>query len=186
MMKIKLGPGAYSPEKSRSESEGFLLRAAAAVVLPPYSAVTAETGVYIALPFDYYGLIRSISTLSAQGIISSGRVVGDLQSSIKVRLFNISDNAYTFDEGDIIANLIIRDHGIPDAVPVETEIIDEEKYMHLWREYFEELKRNGMLAEYDTFEDWQEALQQEESRASSTGKSLYEELSDLTRGFDEP
>jgi dUTP pyrophosphatase len=81
---------------------------------------TIDTGVHVAIPEGYVGLIKSKSGLMVNnGLLTDGTIDSGYTGSIKVKLFNTSPKDYKFKAGDKIAQLVI----VPCLLP-ELELVD--------------------------------------------------------------
>lgn len=101
------------PEYATSGSSGFDLRAnlESPVRLHPHGVKIIPTGLYFEIPENYEIQVRSRSSLSAKhGVAvlnSPGTIDSDYRGEIGVILINHSDNAFTINDGDRIAQGII-------------------------------------------------------------------------------
>ena len=109
-MKIKLMPGAYAPERAHSSDAGLDLKSMEDGVINPYCGETFDTGVCIAIPEGHFGKIESRSGLNINhSVVSCGGVIDSgYTGSIKVKLYNLSEQRYEIKKGDKIAQLIIQ------------------------------------------------------------------------------
>ncbi len=84
-----------------------------------------HTGVRVAIPEGYFGLIKERSSMAAKGIFVMGGVIDSgYRGEIMVNLGNISGYDYEIKAGDRIAQLII----LPcSAVMVKDELLDSER-----------------------------------------------------------
>ena len=81
---------------------------------------TIDTGVHVAIPEGYVGLIKSKSGLMVNNVLlTDGTIDSGYTGSIKVKLFNTSPKDYKFKAGDKIAQLVI----VPCLLP-ELELVD--------------------------------------------------------------
>ncbi|MBF00440.1 dUTP diphosphatase [Flavobacterium coralii] len=84
------------------------------VVLSPLGRAIIKTGLFIELPIGYEAQVRPRSGLAAKkGITvlnSPGTVDADYRGEIGVILVNISNEAYTINDGERIAQLVIAKH----------------------------------------------------------------------------
>jgi dUTP pyrophosphatase len=120
-IKVSLDNGAYMPEKVHTEDAGFDLRTPCAVVIPNRDSATIDTGVHIELPLQTVGMIKSKSGLNVKyGITSEGVIDVGYTGSIKVKLYNNSDEDYFLSKGDKISQLVI----LPIITP-PLELVDE-------------------------------------------------------------
>lgn len=107
-MKIKLDPGAYMPERAHKTDAGIDLRATETKWVCAGEHAKFETGVHVEIPSGCVGLLTSKSGLmSKYGITSRGTIDCGYTGSIKVILFNHSENGYLVHKGDKITQLVI-------------------------------------------------------------------------------
>lgn len=119
-MKIKLDPGAYMPERAHDEDAGLDLRAKESAWVHPEEFIVIDTGVHVAVPHGYVGLITSKSGLMAQGITCRGTIDSGYTGSIRAVLYNHSKNGILVTAGDKICQLVL----VPIIAP-ELELVAE-------------------------------------------------------------
>lgn len=120
-MKIKLDNGAYLPTRAYPTDAGLDLYSPQTVIVPARGNAVIDTGVHIELPQNTAGFIKSKSGLNVKhGILSEGVIDVGYSGSIKVKLYNLSDNDYTVHDGDKITQLVI----LP-IVALPLELVDE-------------------------------------------------------------
>lgn len=104
--------------RAHESDAGYDLRCLKKVWLEPYARVFVPTGVRVAIPEGYAGLVcsrsglarsRGVCVLNDPGVIDPG-----YQGDVGVVLFNASDAPVSFDAGDRIAQLLI----VPVATPL--------------------------------------------------------------------
>lgn len=116
------------PAYETAHSAGMDLRALtdAPVTLLPLERKLIGTGLYIELPSGYEAQVRPRSGLALKhGITvlnSPGTIDADYRGEIGVILINLSDTAFTVNDGDRIAQMIIARH--EKAEMIETEEIN--------------------------------------------------------------
>ena len=85
-----------------------------AVVLKPLERAIIKTGLYIALPNGYEAQVRPRSGLAAKKGITvlnaPGTVDADYRGEIGVILVNLSNENFTVNDGERIAQLVIAKH----------------------------------------------------------------------------
>jgi len=119
------------PKYSTSLSAGMDLRAYTgnAVILKPMERKIIPTGLFIELPVGFEAQIRPRSGLAAKhGITvlnSPGTIDADYRGEIRVILINLSEEEFTINDGDRVAQMIIARH--EKAELIEVEEIDETK-----------------------------------------------------------
>lgn len=108
-IKYTLDPGAYPPERAHSTDAGADLRTPIDFTLPSWSSRTIDTGVHVQLPPETCGELWSKSGLNINhGIISTGLIDEGYTGSVKVELYNLSDDDYYFEKGEKITQLVIK------------------------------------------------------------------------------
>lgn len=119
------------PHYETSGSAGMDLRAniADAIVLKPLGRAIIKTGLFIALPKGYEAQVRPRSGLAAKkGVTvlnSPGTVDADYRGEIGVILVNLSNEDFTIEDGERIAQLVIAKH---EQVSWEqVDVLDETK-----------------------------------------------------------
>lgn len=119
-MKIQLEDWAYEPIRAFKTDAGLDLRSPIEIPVFPKSSVVIDTGVRVQLPKDTAGLLMSKSGLNVKhGITSEGVIDYSYTGTIRVKLYNNSDDMYLVHEGDKITQLVI----VPIMIPV-IEIVD--------------------------------------------------------------
>lgn len=119
-MKIKVDEGGYVPSRAHDTDAGLDLRTPVAVTVPAHGSMVVDTKTHVELPQGCGGLIVSKSGLNVKhGITSAGLVDEGYTGSIRVRLYNHSDEAYTFEPGDKVTQLVV----FP-VVYVPLEVVD--------------------------------------------------------------
>ncbi len=101
------------PAYATSRSAGLDLRANldAPIVLQPMQRALVRTGLHIALPDGYEAQIRPRSGLALKhGITvlnSPGTIDADYRGEVGVLLINISDEPFTIQDGERIAQMVV-------------------------------------------------------------------------------
>ena len=134
MVKIKIvNRGSQQlPAYATPESAGMDLRANVAepVVLRPLERRIIPTGLYIALPPGYEAQVRPRSGLAFKhGITvlnSPGTIDSDYRGELGVLLVNLSNEDFTIQAGERIAQMVIARHEQGEFVEVE-ELDDTER-----------------------------------------------------------
>ncbi|CAM1341215.1 dUTP diphosphatase [Tenacibaculum amylolyticum] len=104
------------PAYETEGSAGMDLRANIdeAIVLKPLERAIVKTGLFIALPQGYEAQVRPRSGLAAKkGITvlnSPGTVDADYRGEIGVILVNLSNEDFTINDGERVAQLVIAKH----------------------------------------------------------------------------
>lgn len=107
-MKIILDVGAYLPTYAHDADAGMDLRTPVAFIVPAHGSYTVDTGVHIQIPVGQVGFIKSKSGLNFKdGLTSEGVIDAGFNNSIRVKLYNHSDEDYMFSRGDKITQLVL-------------------------------------------------------------------------------
>lgn len=127
-MKVKLDKGAIMPTRAHSTDAGLDLYSPLNFWLNPYdpmwggkNSACVNTGVHIAIPEGYVGMIKSKSGLNVKhGITSEGVVDAGYTGSIVVKLYNHGKEAVYIEKGQKISQLVILPIITPELELVET------------------------------------------------------------------
>lgn len=118
-MNIKLDPGAYMPERAHVLDAGLDLRTPVDVVIPAGGSAVVDTGVHVAIPMGYVGMLKSKSGLNIKnGITSEGVIDAGYTGAIVAKLYNNGDDDKELKAGQKVTQLVI----IPIATP-ELELV---------------------------------------------------------------
>ncbi len=104
------------PEYATPLSAGLDLRANLdeAVVLKPLERAMIPTGLFIELPESYEAQVRPRSGLAAKHGVSvlnsPGTIDADYRGEIKVILVNLSNEPFTVNDGERVAQLVVAKH----------------------------------------------------------------------------
>lgn len=117
------------PAYATAQSAGMDLRAniLESFTLQPLERRLIPTGLYIALPEGYEAQVRPRSGLALKhGITvlnSPGTIDSDYRGELMVLLINLSQNPFTVNDGERIAQLVIARH--EQAVLTAVEVLDK-------------------------------------------------------------
>lgn len=99
----------------------------APITLQPLERRLVPTGIYIALPPGYEAQVRPRSGMATKHgitvINSPGTVDADYRGELRVSLVNLSNTAFTIDDGERIAQMIVARHETVEWE--ETDSLDE-------------------------------------------------------------
>ena len=104
------------PQYETKASAGMDLRAnnPEAIILQPLERTIVKTGLFIELPIGYEAQVRPRSGLAAKKGITvlnaPGTVDADYRGEIGVILVNVSNEPFTIENGERIAQLVIAKH----------------------------------------------------------------------------
>ena len=119
-LKVKLDRGATMPTRAHATDAGLDLYAAEDVNIWPQSWQAVETGVHVAIPEGYVGLLTSKSGLMrSKGLTCRGTIDAGYTGTIQAVLFNHSDVHIRIPKGNKVTQLVI----LPIITP-EVELVD--------------------------------------------------------------
>ena len=114
------------PNYETIASAGMDLRAniAESITLKPLERTIVKTGLFIELPIGYEAQVRPRSGLAAKKGISvlnaPGTVDADYRGEIGVILVNLSNEDFTIDNGERVAQLVIAKHERAEWIEVDS------------------------------------------------------------------
>lgn len=117
------------PQYATSQSAGMDIRAnlTEPIVLKPLQRCLVPTGLYIALPQGYEAQIRPRSGLALKkgiGVLNApGTIDADYRGEIGIILVNLSEQEFTIEDGERIAQMVIARY--EQAEWQEVEVLDE-------------------------------------------------------------
>lgn len=112
--------GPYPLVRATDGSAGYDIRTKESAVLYPAMSYQFETGLKLAIPKGFVGIIEPRSGLSFKHSIENGAGVidSDYRGEIKIHLYNHGFGTVFFAAGDRIAQLLIQRYEIPEFVLV--------------------------------------------------------------------
>lgn len=115
---------ALMPSYAQPGDAGADLRAAEAGTIQSGQRMLVSTGVSIAIPFGYVGLVHPRSGLAAKHGITivnaPGTVDAGYRGEIKVNLLNTSEEDWSFAVGDRIAQIVFQKFETAEFIAVST------------------------------------------------------------------
>lgn len=117
------------PAYATSQSAGMDLRANidAPIILQPMERRLVPTGLYIALPEGFEAQVRPRSGLALKHgltvLNTPGTIDADYRGEIMVLLINFSNEPFTINDGERIAQMVVARH--EQAEFVEVEVLDD-------------------------------------------------------------
>ena len=121
---VKLDPLAYLPRRAHDEDAGFDLFSPKYDLVPARGSCVIDTGVHIAIPKGYAGLIVPKSGLNFHnGILSDGLIDSGYTGSIRVKLYNLTDRSYEIRPMDKISQIVFIQ--VADPMLVMTDKLEE-------------------------------------------------------------
>ena len=120
-MKVMLDPGAKMPTRAHETDAGLDLYAMEGGTISPCGSAVFDTGVHVAIPAGYVGLLTSKSGLMRNNEITSrGTIDPDYRGSIQAILFNHSHRYVKIEAGQKITQLVILPIITPDPECVDS------------------------------------------------------------------
>lgn len=114
VLKIMLDPGAIMPTRAHKADAGMDLYSRESFKLYPGESHKFDTGVHVAIPEGYVGMVKSRSGLNVNhGITSEGVIDSGYTGSIMVKLYNHGEHSVLIEKGEKISQLVI----LPIATP---------------------------------------------------------------------
>jgi dUTP pyrophosphatase len=117
-MKVKFDPGAKAT-RAHDTDAGLDLYSMEAATIPPRGIVSVNTGVHVAIPEGYCGLLTSKSGLMSMGVTSRGTIDCGFTGAIQAVLFNHRKTEVKIQKGQKITQMVI----VPILTP-ELEVVD--------------------------------------------------------------
>lgn len=119
-LRVVLDEGAFMPTRAHELDAGLDLYSPVDAVVYHDDSLTIDTGVHVAIPAGYVGMIKSKSGLNVKyGIQSEGVIDAGYTGSICVKLYNHGNSAVSIQKGQKISQLVI----LPIITP-ELELVD--------------------------------------------------------------
>ena len=127
ILKVKIinQSGQPLPEYKTEWSAGMDLRSAhtESIILKPLERTLVKTGLFIELPKGYEAQVRPRSGMALKHglsvLNSPGTIDADYRGEIGVIAVNLSNDSYTIEPGERIAQMVIAKHEQASWVPVE-------------------------------------------------------------------
>lgn len=122
-LKVMLDPGAKMPTRGHENDAGLDLYSRVNAVIRPGMKAMFDTGVHVAVPKGYVGLLLSKSGLMEQDVTSRGVIDADYTGSIHAILFNHGTENVVIKKGQKVTQLVICP--IVKAEPVQVDSLEE-------------------------------------------------------------
>lgn len=120
MIEVMLDNNAFMPERAHKEDAGWDIRTPKPVHILPGDNITVDTGVHIAIPYGYVGMLKSKSGLNVKNDLTGEGVIDcGYTGSIVVKLYNHGKEPHMFYEGDKLIQLVIIPICMDELVQVE-------------------------------------------------------------------
>ena len=109
----RIDEDAIAPTRGSELAAGWDLYALEDTTVPKGSTTKIRTGIVISIPDGWEGQIRCRSSLGAKGMMlpnGVGTIDADYRGEIGVILVNLSNEDFTIEHGERIAQLVIAKH----------------------------------------------------------------------------
>ena len=98
-------------EAPRVGDAGFGVRCLDEVVIEAGQKKTLETGLHLAIPEGWVGLVRDRSSIASRGgVLSAGVIDASYRGELKVLMWNLGKEPLVFSQGDKIAQCLVLPH----------------------------------------------------------------------------
>jgi dUTP pyrophosphatase len=115
-VKVMLDKGAYIPERAHEQDAGLDLRSPIKLSIYAGESAIIDTGVHVAIPDGYVGMLKSKSGLNVKyGLLNEGVIDAGYTGSIIVKLYNFGDRDIMVERGDKVSQLVILPIITPDV-----------------------------------------------------------------------
>ena len=120
-IKVMLDPGATLPTRGHDNDAGLDLYSREAAVIEPGKSAVFDTGVHMAIPRGYAGVLISKSGLNVcYDCTSTGLIDADYTGSIAVKLYNQGDKEVHIAAKQKISQLVLVPIITPKPVQVDS------------------------------------------------------------------
>ncbi|MGE0615242.1 MAG: dUTP diphosphatase [Bacteriovoracia bacterium] len=110
----KLTPTATLPTRAHPEDAGMDLYASTDVVIGPGQGTLANTGIAMALPVGFVGMIADRSSLAKKGIKTAGGIIdAGYRGEIMIVMRNLTQEEIRLARGERIAQMLVIPVGTP-------------------------------------------------------------------------
>ncbi len=115
----KVSPDAVLPTRAHAHDAGMDLYSLEDILLEPRQGKMSRTGIAVAVPEGYVGMVADRSSLAKKGVKTAGGVIdAGYRGEVHIVLWNISGEVISLKRGERIAQLLI----LPIATPVVLEV----------------------------------------------------------------
>lgn len=104
---------------------GFDLPSLDEVTIAPNEQVLLRTGIHVAIPIGWVGIVRDRSSVGIKGgLTTAGVIDAGYRGELKVIFRNLSNEAIHFNIGDKVAQLLVIEHLTGDGLKEELILED--------------------------------------------------------------
>jgi dUTP pyrophosphatase len=117
---LRVNPQAILPTRAHPDDAGLDLYNLEDFTLQPGEGRTVKTGIAVALPQGFVGMVADRSSLGKRGLKTAGGIIdAGYRGEIHIVLWNISDQVFELKHGERLAQLLI----IPIVTPAVQEVM---------------------------------------------------------------
>lgn len=121
---LRVSPEATLPTRAHADDAGMDLYGLEDVILGPGQGKMARTGIAMAIPAGFVGMIADRSSLGKKGVKTAGGIVdAGYRGEVQVILWNLTETEIRLGRGERIAQMLI----IPIATPAILEVPTADK-----------------------------------------------------------
>ena len=119
-VKVMIEDGGKLPTRAHKQDAGADLYSPVSITVDPHSSAVIDTGVHIAIPDGFCGLLVSKSGLNVNhDITSTGLIDAGYTGNIRVKLYNHGNTPYHVIEGNKISQIVILPVVLCDFIQVD-------------------------------------------------------------------
>ena len=123
---LRVSPEAVLPTRAHAGDAGMDLYGLEDVILGARQGKMARTGIAMAIPHGFVGMIADRSSLGKKGVKTAGGIVdAGYRGEVQVILWNLTDTEIRLAKGERIAQMLIYPIAAPAVVEVKS--LDETK-----------------------------------------------------------
>lgn len=116
---LKVHPEAVLPTRAYPNDAGMDIYCLEDVILTPAQGKVTRTGIALAIPNGYVGMVADRSSMAKRGVKTAGGVIDSgYRGEVHVVLWNISGQEIRINRGERIAQMLI----LPIATPAVQEV----------------------------------------------------------------
>ena len=102
-----LDDGSHDIEHAYETDGGYDLRCVHGATIESFGSHVFDTGVHLEIPRAYAGLLVSKSGLNVvHSLTGTGLIDSGFTGSVKVRVYNLGERAYRFEDGDKVVQIV--------------------------------------------------------------------------------
>ncbi len=111
-------------EAPREGDAGFDIRSAESLVIPAGTQSLISTGLYLAVPAGFVGIIKDRSSMALKRVYTHAGVIdAAYRGEVKVLLSNHSEQSFQIEAGDKIAQMLV--------IPFVAELLERQELTEL-------------------------------------------------------